>query len=124
MLTARSVRPDISVAATGELALIEAIRSGAMDKVLISGIDRVGRSLTDLINFMEVCRTTGVAASKGMRQVARLAGISAASVSRLKNAFCACLNMLSPTVVGRLPASRRIAKVRTGRPMPITRRMW
>jgi DNA invertase Pin-like site-specific DNA recombinase len=139
----------------GELALIEAIRSGGLEKVLIFGIDRVGRSLADLITFMEVCRTAGVslwmdeqqldtaasnglplfnvtemmafhlrqtrrdrilrgqaavrglvrfgrppiakaklmrakqelAAGKGVRQVARLAGISAASVSRLKSAM-------------------------------------
>ena len=44
----------------GELALIEAIRSGGVEKVLIFGIDRVGRSLTDLVTFMEVCRTAGV----------------------------------------------------------------
>jgi DNA invertase Pin-like site-specific DNA recombinase len=143
----------------GELALIDAIRSGRVEKVLIFGIDRVGRSLTDLVNFMEVCRTAGVslwldeqrldtagsnglplfnvtemlayhlhqtrrdrilrgqaavrgivrfgrppiakakvmrakqelAAGKGVRQVARLAGISAASVSRLKNSIGAAL---------------------------------
>jgi DNA invertase Pin-like site-specific DNA recombinase len=126
--------------------------------VLIFGIDRVGRSLTDLVYFMEVCRTAGVslwldeqrldtagsngpplfnvtemlafhlhqtrrgrilrgqaaaralsirfgrppiakakvekarialATGKGVRQAARLAGISAASVSRLKNALVA-----------------------------------
>jgi DNA invertase Pin-like site-specific DNA recombinase len=138
-----------------ELALIDAIRSGGVQKVLISGIDRVGRTLADLVTFMEVCRTAGVslwldeqgldtagsnglplfdltemmafhlrqtrrdrilrgqaavrgivrfgrppiakakvmrakhelAAGKGVRQVARLAGISAASVSRLKSAL-------------------------------------
>jgi DNA invertase Pin-like site-specific DNA recombinase len=140
-----------------ELALIGAIRSGDVEKVLIFGIDRVGRSLADLVTFMEVCRTAGVslwldeqqldtagsnglplfgvtemmayhlhqtrrdrilrgqaavrglvrfgrppiakakvlrakqelAAGKGVRQVARLAGISASSVSRLKNAVVA-----------------------------------
>jgi DNA invertase Pin-like site-specific DNA recombinase len=41
----------------GEIALIEAIRSDGVDKVLISGIDRVGRTLADLVTFMEVCRT-------------------------------------------------------------------
>ena len=139
----------------GELALIEAIRSGGVEKVLIFGIDRVGRSLADLVTFMEVCRTAGVslwldeqqldtaasnglplfnvtemmafhlrqtrrdrilrgqaavrglvrfgrppiaktkvmrakqelAAGKGVRQVARLAGISATSVSRLKTSL-------------------------------------
>ena len=44
----------------GELALIDAIRSGDVGRVLIFGIDRVGRSLTDLVTFMEVCRTAGV----------------------------------------------------------------
>ena len=139
----------------GELALIDAIRSGGVDKVLLWSIDRFGRSLVDLVTFMEACRTAGVslwldeqgldtagsngismldlsammafhlrqsrrdrilrgqaavrglvrfgrppiakaklvrakqelAAGKGVRQVARLAGISAASVSRLKTAL-------------------------------------
>jgi DNA invertase Pin-like site-specific DNA recombinase len=140
-----------------EMALINAIRSGLVDKVLLWSIDRVGRSLVDLVGFLETCRTAGVslwldeqgidtagsnglplfdvtemmafhlrqtrrdkilrgqaavrglvrfgrppiakakvekvrialAAGKGVRQVARLAGISAASVSRLKNAVVA-----------------------------------
>ena len=60
------------------MALIEAIRSGGVEKVLIYGINHVGRSLTDLVTFMEVCRMTGVslwldeqqldtAASNGLR---------------------------------------------------------
>jgi DNA invertase Pin-like site-specific DNA recombinase len=137
----------------GEVALIEAIRDGDVDKALIWSIDRVGRSLVDLVGFMETCRTAGTAlylheqkidtatsngtalldvagmmafhlhqmrrdrilrgqaavkgivrfgrppisaarvekakqelsSGKGVRQVARLAGISAASVRRLKN---------------------------------------
>ena len=136
-----------------ETALIEAIRAGGVEKVLLWSIDRVGRSLVDLVGFLETCRTAKVtlylheqgidtttsngaalldmaammafhlrqtrrdrilrgqaavkgivrfgrppipvskvekakrelAAGKGVRQVARLAGISAASVSRLKN---------------------------------------
>ena len=40
----------------GELALIDAIRSGAIDRVLIWSIDRVGKSLIDLVKFMETCR--------------------------------------------------------------------
>ena len=137
----------------GELALIEAIRSGAIDGVLLWSIDRIGKSLVDLVGFMETCRlhdvslwleeqkldtatSNGVslfdlstmmashlrqsrrdsilrgqaaahalsirfgrppltkpkvekvkrelAAGKGVRQVARMAGISPASVSRIK----------------------------------------
>jgi DNA invertase Pin-like site-specific DNA recombinase len=139
----------------GEVALLDAIRSGLVDKVLLWSIDRVGRTPTDLVTFMEACRTSSVtlwldeqgldtetsngismldlsammafhlrqtrrdrilrgqaavrglvrfgrppiakakvmrakqelAAGKGVRQVARLAGMSAASVSRLKNAM-------------------------------------
>jgi len=137
----------------GEVALLDTIRSGGVQKVLFWSIDRVGRSLVDLVNFMETCRAAGVglylhdqgmdtetsngmslfnltgmmafhlrqsrrdrilrgqaaarnlkvrfgrppiaaskiekakqglAAGKGVRAVARMAGISAASVSRLK----------------------------------------
>ena len=140
----------------GEAALLRAVRSGAIDKVLVSSIDRIGRSLPDLVTFIEACRSAGAslwldeqgidtttsngmsmfdlsmmmalhlrqsrrdrilrgqaaaraasiqfgrppiaraevaraeresAAGKGVRQVARLAGISAASVSRLKSAM-------------------------------------
>jgi DNA invertase Pin-like site-specific DNA recombinase len=45
---------------TGELALLDAIRSGTIDKVLVLGIDRVGRSLVELVNFLEMCRTARV----------------------------------------------------------------
>ena len=136
-----------------ETALLEAIRSGAANRVLLWSIDRVGRSLADLVAFMETCRTANVAlylheqrldttaangmslfelasmmayhlrqsrrdkilrgqaavrglvrfgrppmppvkiekakkaliAGKGVRETARLAGVSAASVSRLKS---------------------------------------
>jgi DNA invertase Pin-like site-specific DNA recombinase len=140
----------------GEVALIGAIHSDAIDKVLIWSVCRLGKSLTDLVVFMEMCRVAGVAvymheqgvdsaisngppifdvvammalhlrqsrrdrilrgqaaarslsirfgrppiakarveqarialtAGHGVRQVARIAGISAASVSRLKNAM-------------------------------------
>ena len=140
----------------GEIAVIEAIRSGAIDKVLVWSLCRVGRSLTELVGFLETCRARGVAmylheqqidtatsngvslldvaplmvhhlrqsrrsnilrgqasaralsikfgrpriaairvekakrelaAGKGVRQVARLAGISPASVSRIKTSM-------------------------------------
>ena len=140
----------------GELALIEAIRSGAIDRVLVSSIDRIGKSLVELVGFMENCRLHDVslwveeqrldtatsngmslfdlstmmvhhlrqsrrskilsgqasaralsirfgrppiakqkvdrakqflASGKGVRQVARMAGISPASVSRIKTSL-------------------------------------
>ena len=45
----------------GESALIEAIRSGAIDRVLIWSIDRVGKCLVDLIGFIETCRSAHIA---------------------------------------------------------------
>ena len=36
---------------SGELALIEAIRSGAIDRVLVWSIDRIGKSLADLVTI-------------------------------------------------------------------------
>jgi DNA invertase Pin-like site-specific DNA recombinase len=140
----------------GETALLDAIRSSTIDKVLVLGIDRVGRSLVELVNFLETCRTARVSvwlddqgsdtgascamslfdlstmmafhlrqsrrdrilrgqaaarslkikfgrpplhqaqvdkakrelsAGKGVRHAARIAGISAASASRLKNSM-------------------------------------
>jgi DNA invertase Pin-like site-specific DNA recombinase len=40
----------------GELALLDAIRSCAIDRVLVWSIDRIGKSLADLVGFMETCR--------------------------------------------------------------------
>jgi DNA invertase Pin-like site-specific DNA recombinase len=44
----------------GELALLDAIRSGSIDSVLIYGIDRIGRSLPELVGFLQTCRAAGV----------------------------------------------------------------
>jgi DNA invertase Pin-like site-specific DNA recombinase len=44
----------------GETALLDTFRSGGARKVLLWSIDRVGRSLVDLVGFMEICRVAGV----------------------------------------------------------------
>jgi DNA invertase Pin-like site-specific DNA recombinase len=44
----------------GEMALLQAIRDGGVDRVLLWSIDRVGRSLVDLVGFLETCRAGGV----------------------------------------------------------------
>jgi DNA invertase Pin-like site-specific DNA recombinase len=94
----------------GETALLAAIRSGGVNKVLMFSIDRVGRSLPELVGLLETCREAGVevyihdrridtatsnglslfdfgqmGTGRGVRETARLSGISAASVSKLKN---------------------------------------
>jgi DNA invertase Pin-like site-specific DNA recombinase len=46
---------------TGELALINVIQSGTISRVLIWSIDRIGKSLIDLVKFIETCRSACVA---------------------------------------------------------------
>jgi Resolvase, N terminal domain len=43
-----------------EVALVNAIRSGGVDKVLLFSIDRIGKSLVDLVGYLETCRAAGV----------------------------------------------------------------
>ena len=143
----------------GQMALLEAIRSGSVDRVMLNGIDRVGRTLAEFVGFVEMCRASsvalywheqrldtatsnglsifdltemmalhlrrlrrerilrgqaaaraasvrfgrppiplakvekakqGLAAGKGVRQVARLTGLSPASCSRIKSALAPC----------------------------------
>jgi DNA invertase Pin-like site-specific DNA recombinase len=45
----------------GELALISAIQSGTIDRVVLWSIDRIGKSLIDLIGFIEICRSAHIA---------------------------------------------------------------
>ena len=45
----------------GELELIGTIQSGAIEKVLMWSLCRIGKSLTDLVVFLESCRSAGVA---------------------------------------------------------------
>jgi DNA invertase Pin-like site-specific DNA recombinase len=44
----------------GEAALLDAIRNGAIDRVCISSICRVGKTVPDLVSFLETCRLAGV----------------------------------------------------------------
>ena len=43
----------------GEVALLTAIRSRTLNRVLLWSIDRVGRSLAELVALLETCRTAG-----------------------------------------------------------------
>jgi DNA invertase Pin-like site-specific DNA recombinase len=45
---------------SGESALLDAIRNGTVDRVMIWSVCRIGKSLPDLVAFMETCRTAGV----------------------------------------------------------------
>ena len=39
-----------------EEAMLAAIRAGGVDKVLLFGMDRIGKSIIDLVGFLETCR--------------------------------------------------------------------
>lgn len=39
----------------GQTALMEAIRLGSVERVLLCSIDRVGRTLVELVCFVEMC---------------------------------------------------------------------
>jgi DNA invertase Pin-like site-specific DNA recombinase len=70
---------------SGELALLDAIRSGAIDRVLIHGIDRIGKSLIELIGFLEACRMAKVSVYLDRENIdtATSNGLSLADVSML-----------------------------------------
>ena len=51
----------VRIVPPGELALLDAIRSGSIGKVLLWSVCRIGRTLADLVTFMETCRSAGVA---------------------------------------------------------------
>jgi DNA invertase Pin-like site-specific DNA recombinase len=44
----------------GETALHDAIRHGGVQKILVWSIDRVGRTLEELVRFLKMCRDGGV----------------------------------------------------------------
>jgi DNA invertase Pin-like site-specific DNA recombinase len=44
----------------GETMLLGAIRNGEIDRVCISSICRVGKTVPDLVSFLETCRLAGV----------------------------------------------------------------
>jgi DNA invertase Pin-like site-specific DNA recombinase len=45
----------------GEQALLDTIKSRVIDTVLVWSIDRIGKSLVDLVEFIETCRSADVA---------------------------------------------------------------
>jgi DNA invertase Pin-like site-specific DNA recombinase len=45
----------------GETALLNAIRARGVDKVLLFSLDRIGRSLAELVTFLETCRANDIA---------------------------------------------------------------
>ena len=48
----------------GEAALLDAIRNGEIDMMCISSICRVGKTVPDLVSFLENCRSADVSWSR------------------------------------------------------------
>src|SRR5690242_6478287 len=46
---------------SGEMALIDVIRSGLVERVVVWSVCRIGKSLTELASFLETCRAAGAA---------------------------------------------------------------
>ena len=69
----------------GEMALIDAIRSGAVERVLVWSVCRIGKSLTELASFLETCRAAGIAVYLHQEQIDSLEtnGLSLFDLSRL-----------------------------------------
>jgi DNA invertase Pin-like site-specific DNA recombinase len=44
----------------GQDAMLDMIRDGSVQKVLLWSVDRVGRSLVELVGFMQMCQLAGV----------------------------------------------------------------
>jgi DNA invertase Pin-like site-specific DNA recombinase len=55
----------------GEAALLDTIRSGGVQRILVWSIDRVGRSLDELVEFIETCRVADVGPHRAQRPSAR-----------------------------------------------------
>jgi DNA invertase Pin-like site-specific DNA recombinase len=103
----------------GETALLAAIRSGGVNKVLMFSIDRLGRSLPELVGLLEACREAGVEVYIHDRRIdtATRNGLSLFDFGQM---MALHLRQGRRDKILRGQAAARIANVRFGRP-PIAR---
>ena len=103
----------------GELALLDAIRSGSIDRVLVWSLCRVGRSLTELVGFLETCRARGVALYLHEQQIdtATSDGVSLLDVAPL---MVHHLRQSRRSKILRGQASARALSIKFGRPQIAT----
>ena len=99
----------------GEAALLDTIRSGGVQNVLVYGVDRVGRSLVELVNFMETCRTAG-ADLYLHEQKFDTAGSNGMSMFDLSTMMALHLRQSRRDRILRGQAAARAAAIRFGRP--------
>ena len=103
----------------GEIALINTIQSGAIDRVLVWSIDRIGKSLVELVGFLEVCRRSGVLLWVDERKLdtATLNGLSLFDLSTM---MASHLRQSRRDRIIRGQAAARSLSIRFGRP-PLTK---
>jgi DNA invertase Pin-like site-specific DNA recombinase len=103
----------------GEIAVINAIQSGAIDRVLVWSIDRIGKSLIDLVDFMETCRSADVAVYLDQERIdsGKANGLSLFDVAAM---FALHLHQSRRDRILRGQAAARALSIRFGRP-PLTK---
>ena len=106
----------------GEIAVIEAIRSGSIDKVLVWSLCRVGRSLTELVGFLETCRARGVALYLHEQQI-DTATSNGASLLDVAPLMVHHLRQSRRSRILRGQASARALSIKFGRPRIATIRV-
>jgi DNA invertase Pin-like site-specific DNA recombinase len=99
----------------GETALLTAIRAGGVNKVLMFSIDRLGRSLSELVGLLETCRAAGVEVYIHDRRIdtATSNGLSLFDFGQM---LALHLRQGRRDKILRGQAAARIANVRFGRP--------
>ena len=99
----------------GEVALLNAIRSGGVSRVLLASLDRIGRSLPELVTFLETCRTAGVDIYIHDRQI-DTATCSGLSLFDLASMMSLHIRQSRRERILRGQAMARSAQVKFGRP--------
>jgi DNA invertase Pin-like site-specific DNA recombinase len=99
----------------GELALVHAIQSVAVEKVLMWSLCRIGKPLTELITFLETCRSAGVALYLDQEKIdsAETNSLSLFEVSKL---FALHIRQGHRDRILRGQAAARALSIRYGRP--------
>ena len=99
----------------GEVALIDAVRNGTVDRVLIWSVCRIGKSLSDLVSFMEMCRTAGVSVFM-LEQTIDTEAPNAMSILDLTAIMALHLRQSRRDRILRGQAAARSLSIRFGRP--------
>jgi DNA invertase Pin-like site-specific DNA recombinase len=104
-----------------ETALRDAIRQRGLQKVLVSSIDRIGRTLEELVRFLEMCQGAGVSLwlDDQMLDTAQSNGLS---IFNTADMMAHHLRQSRRARILQGQASARNLRVRFGRPpIPITK---